>query len=55
MNNPFKYYSILLSFIHMHVNRYLAPSKKEERNVYLSILEYYRIKEDAKKYGKFRK
>lgn len=55
MDDPFKYYSILMSFIHMHVNRYLAPSKKEEQNIYLSVLEYYRIKEDANKYGKFRK
>ena len=49
-----KYYSVVISLIHMHFNRFLKPTKKEEYQLNLNILEYEKVKSDRKKYDQNR-
>lgn len=50
-----KYYSVLASLLHMHFNRFLKPTEKEENQVNLEMLEYEKIKTDKEKYDQVRK
>ncbi len=49
-----KYYSVVISLLHMHFNRFLKPTKKEEYQLNLNILEYEKVKSDRKKYDQNR-
>lgn len=49
-----KYYSVLVSLLHMHFNRFLKPTQSEERQLNLDMLEYEKVKSDRKKYGQNR-
>ncbi|MDE7056583.1 MAG: hypothetical protein K2O64_05020, partial [Lactobacillus sp.] len=49
-----KYYSILTSLLHMHFNRFLKPTKIEEYQLNLTMLEYEKVKSDRKKYDQNR-
>lgn len=49
-----KYYSILVSLLHMHFNRFLKPTKSEEHQLNLTMLEYEKVKSDRKKYDQNR-
>lgn len=46
-----KYYSVAVSFLHMHFNRFLGPSRDEEEKLNINILEYMKMKLDKEKYG----
>lgn len=49
-----KYYGVVISLLHMHFNRFLKPTKKEEYQLNLNILEYAKVKSDRKKYDQNR-
>lgn len=42
--------NIIKSLFHMHINRILGPKIKNEREVYIQVIEYLKIEEMRKKY-----